>query len=308
MTASRGVLAALRTSSITRGGWRRHGELDHGAEIAPPGGGAIEAPPGSLREGIADLHLGLRQWPAWWLLTWYALRSQYRRTYLGPWWITVQQVIFVAGLSLLFGVLFQQDLSTFVPYVATGYIAFTWMIGMLTGGATCILDNGAAIRTAPGPLSIYPLRTVASATIQFAHDALVIVAVVVAFDVPVGLSLLYLPVACGLIVINGLAIGLWLGPLCVRYRDVGQIITSLARVLFFFTPVFWVATNLTVGQLAVLSGWNPLTYLLQVFRAPLLGGSPSTFVLAVSVGLTLLNVILGVWYFSRTRPRLAYWL
>jgi len=269
---------------------------------------AAEAPPGGLGAGLADIVRGCSQWRVWWLLTWYSIRSQYRRTYLGPWWITVQQVIFVAGLSLLFGVLFQQDLSTFVPYVATGFIAFTWMIGMLTGGAGCIEAGAASIRTAPGPLSIYSLRSVASATIQLAHDALVIIVVLIVFEVPVGASLLYLPLALALIVINGFAVGLWLGPVCVRYRDVGQIITSLSRVLFFFTPVFWVATNLTVGQLAALSGWNPLTYLLQMFRAPLLGEASSTFVLVVSLGLTLVNVVIGIWHFSRTRPRLAYWL
>jgi len=272
------------------------------------GPGTVEAAAGRLGAGLADISRGCSQWRVWWLLTWYSLRSQYRRTYLGPWWITVQQVIFVAGLSLLFGVLFQQDLRTFVPYVTVGFIAFTWMIGMLTGAATCIVENAASIRTAPGPLSVYPLRTVASATMQFAHDAIVIVAVLLVFEVQVGASLVYLPLALALIVLNGFAVALWLGPVCVRYRDVGQIITSLSRVLFFFTPVFWVATNLTVGQLAALSGWNPLTYLLQLFRAPLLGESPSTFVVAVSVALTLVNAAAGVWHFSRTRPRLAYWL
>ena len=92
--------------------------------------------------------------PVWWGLTWQAIKSQYRRTYLGPWWITVQQVIFVAGLSLLFGFLLKQDLKTFVPYVTIGFIAFTWMTGMIPGGATSITNNGAAIKTAPGPLSI----------------------------------------------------------------------------------------------------------------------------------------------------------
>jgi hypothetical protein len=57
-----------------------------------------------------------------------AIRSQYRRTYLGPWWLTVQQIIFVAGLSLLFGTLMGRDLKTFVPYVAVGFIAFNWMM------------------------------------------------------------------------------------------------------------------------------------------------------------------------------------
>ena len=100
-----------------------------------------EAPPGTIRDGLRDIVAGIKSWPIWWTLTWYSIRSQYRRTYIGPWWMTLQQVIFVAGLSLVFGLLFQQDLTTFVPYVAIGYIAFSWMTGMIVGGAGSIVGN-----------------------------------------------------------------------------------------------------------------------------------------------------------------------
>ena len=269
---------------------------------------AVEAPAGSIAAGIRDIVRGLTQWRVWWLLTWYSIRSQYRRTYLGPWWITVQQVIFVAGLSLLFSVLLQQDITTFVPYVTIGFIAFTWMTGMLQGGATCIVGNGDAIRTAPGPLSIYPLRNLASNTIQFAHDCVVIVAVVIIFQVPVDRSLLYIPAALALIAINGFAVGLWLGPVVARYRDVGQIVISVVRVLFFFTPIFWVASDLTSRQLAALAGWNPLAYLLEFLRTPLLGNTPSQLTINGSLVITTINLIAGIVHFSRTRNRLAYWL
>jgi len=157
-------------------------------------------------------------------LSWQSIKSQYRRTYIGPWWITVQQVIFVAGLSLLFGILLKQDLKTFVPYVAVGFIAFSWMTGMISGGATSITGNGAAIKTAPGPLSIYSLSNFAGNTIQFAHDSVVIIFVLIVFQVSITWSILLVPVALALIAINGIAIGLWLGPLVARYRDVGQIV------------------------------------------------------------------------------------
>lgn len=269
---------------------------------------SIEAPTGKLGPGIRDITQGIKGWRVWLLLTWYDLRSQYRRTYLGPWWITVQQVIFVVGLSLLFGVLFKQDLTTFIPYVTIGFIAFTWMTGMIQGAAGCIVANGSAIRTAPGPLSIYPLRNLATNTIQFAHDAVVIVAVIIVFQVKVSAALALVPVGLALIVVNGLAIGLWLGPVVVRYRDVGEIVNSVTRVLFFFTPIFWVTSDLSRNQLAALSGWNPLAYLLQFLRAPLLGEWPSWLTVWACLGITLVNLLAGIVHFSRTRYRLAYWL
>lgn len=267
-----------------------------------------EAPVGSIHDGIADIAAGLKRWPIWWTLTWKSTRSQYRRTYLGPWWITVQQVIFVAGLSLLFGLLFQQDLRTFVPYVAIGFITFTWMTGMLQGGSSCIVDNGAALKTTPGPLSIYALKNFASNTVQFAHDIIVIIAVLIIFQVSITWTILLAPIGIVIIAINGVAIGLWLGPVCARYRDVGQLITSLTRILFFFTPVFWLTTDLTRTQLAAIAGWNPLAYFLQFVRGPLLGDALLPSIVIGTVAFTTANCLIALVHFSRTRDRLAYWL
>jgi ABC-2 type transport system permease protein len=257
---------------------------------------------------MSDLREGLSRRQVWFGLTWQNIKSQYRRTYLGPWWITVQQVIFVAGLSLLFGVLMGQDLQTFIPYVTIGFIVFTWMTTMLQGGAASIVANGAAIKTTTGPLSIYSLNNFASATIQFAHNSIAIVAVVVIFQGKVTWTIVLLPVALLVMCANGIAIGLWLGPVVARYRDVGPIINSLVSVLFFFTPVFWVPTDLTSAQVAGLAGWNPFAYLLEFVRGPILGAWPTT---AVFVGVTIItvsNVTAGIVHFSRTRDRLAYWL
>ena len=267
-----------------------------------------EAPPGTIRDGLRDIRAGIRSWPVWWTLTWYSMRSQYRRTYVGPWWMTLQQVIFVAGLSVVFGLLFKQDLQTFVPYVAIGFIAFSWMTGMIQGGAQSIVSNAASIKTTPGPLSVFALRTFASSTLQFLHDAVVIVAVVIIFRVQITWSVVLVPVALVLIAVNGVAGALWLGPLCARYRDVGELTSSVVRVLFFLTPVFWVTSDLSQTARLALQVWNPIAYFLEFLRAPLLGQMPSLATIVGAFAITAVNVLVGVLYFSRARDRLAYWL
>lgn len=267
-----------------------------------------EVPVGSLAAGMADIGSGLRRYQVWGTLTWHGIRSSYRRTYLGPWWITLQTVVFVAGLSLLFGILLDQGIKTFVPYVAIGYIVFTWMTGMIQSGANAIVKNAPSITSTPGPMSTYILEGFASNTIQFVHDAIVIVAVLVLFQVTVGWSLILVPVALILISANGIAIGLWLGPLVARYRDVGEIVTSIVRVMFFFTPIFWVVNDLTPKQEVAIAGWNPLAYLLEFIRAPLLGEWPGHVAVIGTFALTFLNAAVAVWHFSRVHNRIAYWV
>lgn len=268
----------------------------------------VEAPRGSLRSGWSDVRAGIVQWPIWWSLPIERVKANYRRTYLGMIWMTLTTVAFVVGLSLLFGVLMEQDLKTFVPYVAVGFICFTWMTGMLSGGASSVEGNSAFVKTTAGPRSAYALQVVTRPTLQFLHDAVVIAIVLIVFQVPVGGSLILLPVAVVLILINGVATAMWLGPTCARYRDVGQLVDVVIRVLFFFTPVFWVTTDIARAQLILLAGWNPLTYLLQLFRAPLLGEWPGAMSVVGAFAITFANTVVGFIVFSRTRPRWAYWL
>lgn len=267
-----------------------------------------EAPIGTLRAGLADLRAGLADRHVWWGLSLQSVRAQYRRTYLGPWWITIQTVIFIAGLSFLFGILLGRSMDTFVPYVAMGFIIFTWMTGMIQSGANAFTGNASALHTTPGPLSVYVLKGFATNTIQFLHDLIVIIGVIIIFQVQLGTSLLIFPLGVALIIINGIAVGLWLGPVVARYRDVGQFVGSIVRVLFFVTPIFWVADELTSGQRAIVAGWNPLAYLLDITRSPLLGSFPSTTSLIGAGVITVLNVIIGIIHFSRVRDRLAYWV
>jgi ABC-type polysaccharide/polyol phosphate export permease len=168
--------------------------------------------------------------------------------------------------------------------------------------------NSTAIKTTPGPLSVFALQVFARQTIQFCHDGVVLFLIIIVFAVPLNSSLIVLPVALVLISINGIVGSLWLGPLVARFRDVGQIVASILRVLFFFTPVFWVASDLSRVQLAAIAGWNPLAYLLDLFRDPLLGQWPTTAVWVGSIVSTALNVVIGLVYFSRSRSRVAYWL
>ena len=70
---------------------------------------------------------------------------------------------------------------------------------------------------------------------------------------------------------NGLFVGLWLGIAVARFRDVQPFVNSILGVIIFFTPVFSTSTTLSSRIQNVLLAWNPFTYLIEAFRAPLIG-------------------------------------
>src|SRR5689334_1527849 len=68
-----------------------------------------------LRDGICSIHL----WP---MLGWQEIRQRYRRSVLGPFWLTISTGTLIAGMGPLYGKLFGHDISTYFPYLAVSFI------------------------------------------------------------------------------------------------------------------------------------------------------------------------------------------
>jgi ABC-2 type transport system permease protein/lipopolysaccharide transport system permease protein len=262
-----------------------------------------------FQAATSDIREGLRRWRNWTYLAVENVKNRYRRTVLGPWWLTLQMGIFVTGMTIVFGhLLHAGGLREFLPYVAVGYIVFVLLVG-LTNAATGVFVLGSStLKSTRQPLSNLVLRDVGVEFIHFGHNLVLYLVFLVAGLVPLSPKLLIaLPVAA-LIAVNGLFVGLWLGIGVARFRDVQPFINSILGVLIFFTPVFYDPRKLSSGIQIVVLAWNPFTYLIQAFRAPLIGAPllPSYYI--GTAVFTVINIVLGLVVFTRARSRLPYWV
>jgi ABC-type polysaccharide/polyol phosphate export permease len=286
-------MASMSDTSPSR--WTGYAPLDAG-------------PRAQFEAALADIGEGLRRWRNWTYLAVENVKNRYRRTVLGPWWLTLQMGVFVTGISVVFGSLLHKGLRDFIPFVAVGYIAFIMLSSLTRAGADVFVTGSSTLKSTRQPLSSLALRDVTIEFIHFAHNIVLFVPFMVAGLVPLSPKMLIaLPVAA-LIAANGLFLGLWLGPAVARFRDIQPFVNSILGVAVFFSPVFYGLHDLSSGIRNALLAWNPFTYLIMAFRAPLIGAPllPSYYVGAAVV--TLVNVLLGLAVFTRTRSRLPYWV
>ena len=106
--------------------------------------------------------------------------------------------------------------------------------------------------------------------------------------------------------IDSLAVGVLLGAVCARFRDIPPIVASVMQMAFFITPVIWRPS--LIGDEQWMLPFNPFFTLLEVLRGPLLGEMPSVeiYVSAVVSSLVLCG---GAWaLFARVRGRIAFWV
>ena len=260
-----------------------------------------------LRAALSDLAVGLRRHASWRFLSAEQVRNSYRRTVLGPWWLTAQTLLYVLGLALVFGQLLGAELREFLPYVATGFLTFSLLSNLVRGAANVFVAQASMIKSARQPLSNLVFRMVCVELIQFLHNAVILLGFCLFGLISLSPWLLVAPGALVLIAANGVALALWLGPLVARFRDVTPAVESVLQVAIFFTPVFYRPDNLS-GVQAGLVGWNPFTYFIDLFRDGALGHPVALSTVVGAAAWSAANVLLGVLVFSRTRSRIPYWV
>ena len=284
-----------------------------------PGAGASSAsvsafvpPPAPSQTTLAlmDIIDGARASHLWGLLGWQDIRRRYRRSMLGPLWLTMSMGVLVGVLGTLYGTLFKVEIADYVPYLALGFIVWTLASGLITDGCTVFTGAESIIKQTNLPLSVHVYRMVWRNLLIFCHNAVIFVVVAILFAIwPGWTGFLALP-GLVLLCLNGIWVGLLLGIISARFRDVPPIVASVVRILFFVTPIIWMPEIMPgrAQMLTLVLDFNPFFHFVELVRAPLLGQAPG-FVswLAVS-GITLGGWLVAFALLRRYRWRIAYWV
>lgn len=256
---------------------------------------------------LHDLSSAWSKRGSWWLLARQSVQGSYRRTFLGPFWITAQQLLWVLGIGVVYSQLFHVERSTFIPLLSYGVLIWQFIMGSVTTAPSLFVNASSYLSSSNLPLTFYAFQSLADQVITFAHSAAVMIIIPIIYGSgPTAWAALYVPLALLLIVTNGAACMLWLAPLGARYRDVRVAISATTQLLMFMTPVFWDPQQLTGRHWIVMS--NPLAWPVLSFRDPLLGRPADSTVWVLFAIATVVNFVLGFVVFSRTRRQIRYWL
>lgn len=259
-----------------------------------------------LRSGFEDLFAGLRMWQLWMLIGWNDIRERYRRSLIGPFWITLSMAIFTVLLGVIYSFLFQRDIAEFLPYVAMGLVAWGFVSGTMGEACGVFAASAPIIVQIKLPFSVHLLRGGWRNFIILLHTMVLIVPIWI-FS-PVELRLATLLVLPGLLLV--FANQLWMAAVIsvfgTRYRDLQQLVMTAIQILMFATPIMWPVDALGHGHLV--ATLNPFFHLISLIREPLLGKTPAMLSYLVVIAMCGFGYVLAAYLLSRARRRLVYWL
>jgi lipopolysaccharide transport system permease protein len=260
-------------------------------------------------EGWTDI--GLRE--LWdyrellYFLTWRDVKVRYKQTALGAAWAIIQPLFMMLVFSLFFGRLAKIP-SDGIPYPIFTFCALLpWQLfaHALTESSNSLVANERLITKVYFPRLVVPIAAVLGGLVDFAIAFAILLLMMLYYGIIPTWAIVTLPGFILLAVMTALGVGLWLSALNVKYRDVRYTINFLIQFWMFATPVAY-PSSLVPAKWRALYGLNPMAGVVEGFRWALLGKQEAPgAMLWVSVGVVILILIGGLYYFRRMEQQFA---
>jgi lipopolysaccharide transport system permease protein len=256
---------------------------------------------------LLDVIGGVLNYRLWWSISWYEVRQRYRRSMLGPLWMTLSMGVQVLVMGFLLGFLFNHPTNRFLPFVCVSLVTWSLIASCIQEGANTFIGSAGTLTQMRRPLTSYVMRTIARNVIVFFHSIVIFFVVAIPFGIYPTLTSLWSLIGLFLVLLNLGWMSLFSAIVSTRYRDVPMIIQNVFSVLLWLTPVMYYPSQLT-GRPALIIQLNPFSYFLDVVRDPLMNELPKVESFALVAVCAVVGWLATLVLFSRTRSRIVYWL
>ncbi|MGY4287230.1 lipopolysaccharide transport system permease protein [Bradyrhizobium sp. LM2.7] len=243
-------------------------------------------------------------------VTWRALaagdiRSKYRRTLLGPWWITATNAFTALIMGLVAGRFLGADMKTYLPHFMVSMTIWGFISSSIGESCYTMINAGGMIKAVDMPILIHVMRMVQRNLIIFLHNIAVIPFIWLVYPWHVGIVAVLSVLGLMVVYIFVVSASVLVSMICVRYRDVPPIVAAILQLLFFISPIIWAPSQVKGGDLMVTL--NPIAHLLAITRDPIMGVAPSLTNWVGAIGSIAVLTAAMVYIYTRYRTRVVYW-
>lgn len=242
-----------------------------------------------------------------WLWTGREIRVRYKQSALGVGWAIIQPLVLTLVFTLVFSRLMQVDTGG-VPYPIFAYSAlvpWTFFATSLAFAIPSLVNNLNLVGKIYFPREILPLANIGAALLDFAMAALVFGGMMVVYQIPLTINVLWIIPLLLIQIILTIGVTLMGAALIVFFRDVRFVIPLLTQIWMYASPVIYPST-LIPAQWQTLYFLNPMAGIIAGYRSALvLGETPNLPALALATLVSVILLLIGYATFKRSEPLFA---
>jgi lipopolysaccharide transport system permease protein len=245
----------------------------------------------------------------WWYFASATVTSLYRGSALGWLWLLLRVVAPIGINAIVFGDMLSQSQKVPIPYFLfflCGIVTWTVFERSLFYITRSVERNRRLVTRVYFPRLILPASAVAPGLVYLAVLIIILAITVVVFHQRDGLWYVTMSprllVSVGAVVASllfAIAVGLWTSVLQARYRDIRYALRYVTPVWFLLTPVVYELSDIS-PRYSWLVALNPMAAIVEAFKWGTLGqGTFPQVPAAMSLGLVVITMLTGLWFFNR---------
>jgi len=240
------------------------------------------------------------------VLTMRDIKVRYKQTVLGVAWAILQPFTTMVVFTIFFGHLAKMpsDGYPYPVFVYSALLPWTFFANAITNSSNSLVGSAHLISKVYFPRLIIPLSSVGAGLVDFVTASSILLAMMLFYGVGWSLNLLMAPVLLAEVMFIAVGVGTCLSALTVTYRDFRYVVPFMIQVWMFVTPIIY-PSSLIPTQWRWLVFLNPMSGLIENFRAVFLGRAFDYIGLGISTGVAISLFIVGIAYFEQVERRFA---
>lgn len=261
---------------------------------------------------VSGFSLGLKElWQyreLFYFFTWRDIKVKYKQTYLGILWAILQPL----GMMLIFTLIFSRALhipTGTIPYpvfVLAGLVIWGLFSNAVSHAAESMIQNSNIIKKIYFPRLIIPCSAILTALFDFMMALIIFFVLLLWYKQPLTMeALFFIPSGILLVIIAAFGLGALLAALNIKFRDFRYVVPFLLQVLFFTSQVVYPLGAIGQEWLRYLMAINPLNGAIELFRGSFYGATIDMTIVGISLCVSLVLAITGLFYFRKTESYFA---
>jgi len=239
-------------------------------------------------------------------LTWRDVKLRYKQTFLGAAWAIIQPLFAMLLFTIVFGRLARipSDNMPYAVFAYAGLVPWTFFSNAITNSANSLIAHTSLVTKVYFPRMIIPLAPVLAGLLDLAIALVMLIPLIFYYGIVPSWHILLLPLFILLTTVLAFGVGMSMAALNVKYRDVRYALPFIVQLWLFASPIIY-PLSMIRGKWKLLLALNPMTGIVEGFRASLVPRAFDWGAIGISVIVTFLIVFISIYAFQRVEDGFA---
>jgi ABC-2 type transport system permease protein len=223
---------------------------------------------------------------------------RYKRSFLGIAWTLLGPLLQMIALTIAFAAILRVQIANYPVYFLAGSLFWNFFSQATSHAANLTIDALELAKRVYLPRSAFVASAIGVGLVNLVLSLVPVFLIALATGLTPGLTWLFLPVSIVIGTAFTAGVGLVVFTLACRFVDVRDTYLVLLQPWFFLTPILY-PREIVPERFQLLVRYNPMTYLVEIFRAPIFDGYlPGWKTLLFSALAAIASLAVGWWFYA----------